>query len=157
MKCGLSVAGLLMGLILAACTRSQPKVAPVVAPQAPVAASAPQTEQSEAVPSLFPPSIHSEGTIAEQTDATVMRAIALRIRQHLVLPKGRLRRGAKAQVTVLLTPTGAARSARISKSSGNAAFDRAVLRAVAQSQPLPVLPLIRRIDRPLPVQLVFSP
>src|SRR3989338_756009 len=60
-----------------------------------------------------------------------------KIRRNIVMPPD-VAEDARAEFLVTLLPCGAVLSARLTKSSGNAAYDNAVERAILKSQPLPL-------------------
>jgi len=63
--------------------------------------------------------------------------IAAKIRSNIVKPPD-VADNARAEFLVTLLPGGAVLSARLTKSSGNPAYDNAVDRAILKSQPLPL-------------------
>ncbi len=63
--------------------------------------------------------------------------IASKIRSNIVMPPN-VAPDAKAEFTVTLLPGGSVMNARLTKSSGNAAYDNAVERAILKSDPLPL-------------------
>jgi TonB family protein len=131
-----------------------------VAQSAPVAASAPisaDAAQSDAAPSFLPPPLHSEGSRAEPTDSLVLRTISLRVRQHLIVPRGHFPKNAQVRVEAKLTPEGIVLSPKVSRSSGFKALDIAVLRALKSAQPLPVPPSIRRSGQTQTLRLLVHP
>jgi colicin import membrane protein len=63
--------------------------------------------------------------------------IRQRIRSHIILPPN-LQGNPEAFFTVIQLPTGEILSMKLTKSSGNPAFDTAVERAIIKSSPLPL-------------------
>ncbi len=63
--------------------------------------------------------------------------IASKIRSNIVMPPN-VAPDAKAEFTVTLLPGGSGMNARLTKSSGNVAYDNAVERAILKSDPLPL-------------------
>jgi colicin import membrane protein len=85
--------------------------------------------------------------------------IRSKIRHNIVMPPD-VAEKAKAEYTVTLLPDGSVLSATLSRSSGNAAYDTAVERAIWKSQPLPLPPseaAREQFINPNPLKLVFSP
>jgi len=65
--------------------------------------------------------------------------ISAKIRRWIVLPPG-VSQNIKAEFKVTLLPSGEVLHANLAKSSGNAAYDNAVERAILKAQPLPLPP-----------------
>jgi len=63
--------------------------------------------------------------------------ISNKIKRNIVMPPD-VAEDARAEFSVTLLPGGTVLSARLTKSSGNAAYDNAVERAILKSQPLPL-------------------
>lgn len=63
--------------------------------------------------------------------------IVAKVRRNIVMPPD-VADDARTEFTVTLLPDGSVLTARLTKSSGNAAYDNAVERAIAKSQPLPL-------------------
>ena len=66
-----------------------------------------------------------------------MVKISSKIRRNIVMPPDVLN-DARAEFSVTLLPGGTVLTARLTQSSGNAAYDNAVERAILKSQPLPL-------------------
>jgi colicin import membrane protein len=64
---------------------------------------------------------------------------------------------ARAEFLVTLLPGGAVLKAELKKSSGNAAYDDAVERAILKSDPLPLPPDVQLFNRFRELDLVFKP
>lgn len=79
-----------------------------------------------------------------------------RIRRNVVDPPG-VAKDARAEFMVTLLPGGAVLKADLVKSSGNAAYDSAVERAILKSDPLPVPPDVQLFNRFRQLDLVFRP
>jgi TonB family protein len=94
---------------------------------------------------------------AYETAAELTRAIQLKVRGHLVLPPGRFPASTKVTVKVMVSSEGGIQRLVVSQSSRFRSVDRAVLRAVLKSEPLPVLTNYKETKRPLELQLVFLP
>jgi colicin import membrane protein len=58
---------------------------------------------------------------------------------------------------VTLLPGGAVLKAELKKSSGNAAYDKAVERAILKSDPLPLPPDVQLFNRFRELDLLFKP
>lgn len=82
--------------------------------------------------------------------------INAKIRRNVVDPPG-LASDARAEFLVTLLPGGAVLKADLVKSSGNAAYDNAVERAILKSDPLPVPPDVQLFNRFRQLDLVFKP
>ena len=79
-----------------------------------------------------------------------------KIRRNIVMPPS-VADDAHAEFSVTLLPGGAVLSARLTKSSGNAAYDNAVERAILKSQPLPLPADVAMFNRFRELKLVFRP
>ena len=66
-----------------------------------------------------------------------MAKISSKIRRNIIMPPDVLN-DARAEFSVTLLPGGTVLTARLNQSSGNAAYDNAVERAILKSQPLPL-------------------
>jgi len=82
--------------------------------------------------------------------------IIARIRRNIVKPPD-VRDDARAEFRVTLLPGGTVLSAELKKSSGNAAYDNAVERAILKSQPLPLPPDVAMFNRFRVLLLKFRP
>ena len=79
-----------------------------------------------------------------------------KIRRNIVMPPD-VADDARAEFSVTLLPGGAVLSARLTRSSGNAAYDNAVERAILKSQPLPLPADVTLFNRFRELKLVFKP
>lgn len=79
-----------------------------------------------------------------------------KIRRNIVMPPD-VANDARAEFSVTLLPGGAVLSARLTRSSGNAAYDNAVERAILKSQPLPLPADVAMFNRFRELKLVFRP
>lgn len=79
-----------------------------------------------------------------------------KIRRNIVEPPD-VARDARAEFSVTLLPGGTVLNARLLKSSGNAAYDSAVERAILKSQPLPLPPDAAMFNRFRELKLGFKP
>ena len=82
--------------------------------------------------------------------------IRAKIRSKIVQPPD-VAQDARAEFLVTLLPGGAVLKAELKKSSGNAAYDNAVERAILKSDPLPLPPNVEMFDRFRELNLVFKP
>jgi colicin import membrane protein len=82
--------------------------------------------------------------------------IAAKIRRNIVMPPD-VPNDARAEFSVTLLPGGTVLGARLTKPSGNAAYDNAVERAILKSQPLPLPPDATLFNRFRELKLVFRP
>lgn len=82
--------------------------------------------------------------------------INAKIRRNVVNPPG-VAKDARAEFMVTLLPGGAVLKADLVKSSGNAAYDDAVERAILKSDPLPVPQDAQLFNRFRQLDLVFKP
>lgn len=82
--------------------------------------------------------------------------IITKIRRNIVKPPD-VRDDARAEFRVTLLPGGTVLSAELKKSSGNAAYDNAVERAILKSQPLPLPADVAMFNRFRVLLLVFRP
>ena len=82
--------------------------------------------------------------------------IVTKIRRNIVMPPN-VANDALAIFSVTLLPGGSVLSARLNQSSGNAAYDNAVERAILKSQPLPLPPDPNMFDRFRELKLKFKP
>lgn len=79
-----------------------------------------------------------------------------KIRRNVVNPPG-VAKDARAEFLVTLLPGGAVLNTKLIKSSGIAAYDDAVERAILKSDPLPVPPDVQLFGRFRELDLVFKP
>lgn len=82
--------------------------------------------------------------------------IITKIRRNIVMPPD-VSNDARAEFSVTLLPGGSLLSARLAQSSGNAAYDNAVERAILKSQPLPLPPEPNMFNRFRELRLKFKP
>lgn len=82
--------------------------------------------------------------------------IISKIRRNIVMPPDVVD-DARAEFSVTLLPGGTVLSARLTRSSGNAAYDNAVERAILKSQPLPLPADAALFSRFRELKLVFKP
>ncbi len=82
--------------------------------------------------------------------------IIAKIRRNIVKPPD-VRDDARAEFRVTLLPGGTVLTAELKKSSGNAAYDNAVERAILKSQPLPLPADVALFNRFRVLLLVFRP
>ncbi len=96
---------------------------------------------TNAQPGRSSPSKSNAQTVQDAVSGKVVdeytARIASKIRSNIVMPPN-VAPDAKAEFTVTLLPGGAVMNARLTKSSGNAAYDNAVERAILKSDPLPL-------------------
>ena len=125
----------------------KPEIKPVeVKPAHPVepkkAAVKPQPKPAEPGPAEREAS-RAQAEQAAQAEAAgrvvdeYMAKISSKIRRNIVMPPDVLN-DARAEFSVTLLPGGTVLTARLTRSSGNAAYDNAVERAILKSQPLPL-------------------
>ena len=79
-----------------------------------------------------------------------------KIRRNIVMPPD-VADDARAEFAVTLLPGGSVLSAKLARSSGNAAYDNAVERAILKSQPLPLPADAALFNRFRELKLVFKP
>lgn len=96
-----------------------------------------------------------DAAIGRVLDEHVGKIIA-KIRRNIVMPPD-VADDARAEFAVTLLPGGGVLSARLIRSSGNAAYDNAVERAILKSQPLPLPPDAALFNRFRELKLVFKP
>jgi colicin import membrane protein len=82
--------------------------------------------------------------------------IQAKIQRNVVMPPD-VANDARAKFLVTLLPGGAVLKAELKKSSGNAAYDNAVERAILKSSPLPLPPDAQLFNRFRELDLVFKP
>ena len=81
--------------------------------------------------------------------------IAAKVRHNLVEPPGA--QGVSAEFAVVLIPGGDVLSARLTKSSGNPAYDQAAERAIMKSAPMPLPPNPELFSRFRDLHLIVRP
>lgn len=96
-----------------------------------------------------------EAAVGQVVDEYIAK-IATKIRRNTVMPPG-VPDEARAEFLVTLLPGGRVLNARLSKSSGNAAYDAAVERAILKSDPLPLPPDSSLFNRFRELKLGFKP
>jgi colicin import membrane protein len=94
-------------------------------------------------------------TIGRMVDEHIGKIIA-KIRRNIVMPPD-VADDARAEFAVTLLPGGGVLSARLTRSSGNAAYDNAVERAIIKAQPLPLPADAALFNRFRELKLVFRP
>jgi len=82
--------------------------------------------------------------------------ITSKIRRNIVMPPD-VADDARAEFLVTLLPGGTVLSAQLARSSGNAAYDNAVERAILKSQPLPLPADVAMFNKFRKLELVFKP
>ena len=82
--------------------------------------------------------------------------IVSKIRRNIVMPPD-VADDARAEFLVTLLPGGTVLGARLTRSSGHAAYDNAVERAILKSQPLPLPAVVAMFSRFRELELVFKP
>ncbi|MCR4298305.1 MAG: cell envelope integrity protein TolA [Gallionella sp.] len=82
--------------------------------------------------------------------------IVSKIRRNIVMPPD-VADDARAEFSVTLLPGGTVLGARLTRSSGNAAYDNAVERAILKSQPLPLPADMGLFSKFRELELVFKP
>ncbi len=82
--------------------------------------------------------------------------IRSRIRRNIVMPPD-VQDNMQAEFDVILIPGGSVLSAKLTKSSGNRAYDDAVERAISKAQPLPLPPDVSLFKRFRELHLTFTP
>lgn len=82
--------------------------------------------------------------------------IVSKIRRNIVIPPD-VADDARAEFSVTLLPGGTVLGTRLTRSSGNAAYDNAVERAILKSQPLPLPADMGLFSRFRELELVFKP
>jgi colicin import membrane protein len=82
--------------------------------------------------------------------------IVTKVRRNIVKPPN-VPDDARAEFRVTLLPGGTVLSAELKRSSGNAAYDNAVERAILKSQPLPLPADVAMFNRFRVLLLVFKP
>lgn len=96
-----------------------------------------------------------EAAVGRVVDEYVSK-IQSKIRRNIVMPPD-VANDTRTEFSVTLLPGGSVLNTRLSKSSGNAAYDNAVERAILKSQPLPLPPDATLFNRFRELQLGFRP
>lgn len=96
-----------------------------------------------------------DAAIGKVVDEYKARIVA-KIRRNIVMPPD-VPNDAKAEFEVTLLPGGSLLHARLVKTSGNAAYDGAVERAIIKAQPLPLPPDVALFNKFRELHLIFSP
>jgi len=94
----------------------------------------------------------AKGKIVDEYQAK----IRAKIKGNIVMPPD-VPENVRAEFLVTLLPGGAVLPPRLLKSSGNAAYDNAVERAILKSDPLPLPPDVQLFNRFRELDLVFKP
>jgi colicin import membrane protein len=82
--------------------------------------------------------------------------IIAKIRRNIVMPPD-VPDNVQAEFDVILIPGGTVLSAKLTKPSGNGAYDEAVERAISKAQPLPLPPDVSLFNRFRELHLTFRP
>lgn len=93
--------------------------------------------------------------IGRVVDEFIVKIVA-KIRRNVVMPPD-VANDARAEFGVTLLPGGTVLNTKLLKSSGNAAYDNAVERAIIKSQPLPLPPDAALFNRFRELKLGFKP
>ena len=96
-----------------------------------------------------------DAAVGKVVDEYKARIVA-KIRRNIVMPPD-VPNNAKAEFDVTLLPGGSLLNARLVKTSGNAAYDGAVERAIIKAQPLPLPPDVALFNKFRELHLIFSP
>ena len=109
------------------------------------------------------PAATASATAAAARDAAIGRVvdeyigkIAGKIHRNIVMPP-EVSDDARAEFSVTLLPGGTVLAARLTRTSGNAAYDNAVERAILKSQPLPLPADVTMFNKFRVLKLVFKP
>ena len=94
----------------------------------------------------------ANGRLVDEYKAKIMA----KIRNNIVMPPD-VAKDARAEFSVTLLPGGAVLPPKLVMSSGNAAYDNAVERAILKSDPLPLPPDVQLFNRFRELDLVFKP
>lgn len=92
------------------------------------------------------------GRIVDEYKAKIMA----KIRSNIVMPPNVVK-DARAEFAVTLLPGGSVLPPRLTRSSGNTAYDNAVERAILKSDPFPLPPDVTIFNRFRELNLVFKP
>jgi colicin import membrane protein len=135
----------------------------------PVKATKPVEKPQPVVPKLSEAEQAEQSAQAEQARARAAQDAAIgkvvdeykarivaKIRRNIVMPPD-VPNNAKAEFDVTLLPGGSLLNARLVKTSGNAAYDGAVERAIIKAQPLPLPPDVALFNKFRELHLIFSP
>jgi colicin import membrane protein len=127
----------------------------------------PDKKKTEAKPAAQKPRVSSADQQAAREQAEQAAATGRVVDEFTGKIQGKIRRNvvmppnvpvdARAEFSVTLLPGGTVLSARLTRSSGNAAYDNAVERAILKSQPLPLPPDVQLFNRFRELKLVFKP
>ncbi|MGB7651502.1 MAG: TonB family protein [Gallionella sp.] len=136
---------------------TESKAAPVIEPpktRAPAKPEAPSIADLAAARELAAQAeqLAAVGRVVDEA----MSKISSKIRRNIVMPPD-VANEAQAIFAVTLLPGGAVLSARLAQSSGNAAYDNAVERAILKSQPLPLPADASLFNRFRELKLKFKP
>lgn len=132
--------------------RAKPEAKPAAAKSANALAADQQTAQQQAGQSRQDQLDAENGKVVDEFKAKIHD----KIRRNVVDPPG-VAKDMRAEFMVTLLPGGAVLKAELVKSSGNAAYDSAVERAILKSDPLPVPPDAQLFNRFRQLDLVFRP
>jgi colicin import membrane protein len=129
----------------------------------------PVVPQIQAVPQVSETEKAAQSAQAEQARARAEQAAAIgkvvdeykgkivaKVRRNIVQPPD-VPDKAKAEFEVTLLPGGSLLRVKLVKSSGNAAYDSAVERAIYKSEPLPLPPDVALFNKFRELHLIFSP
>lgn len=142
----------------------KPEVKPKVKPEVKSRVKPEVTPGAKPVQSARPSAAEQQAARdrAEQEAATgrvvdeYTSKIATKIRRNTVMPPN-VPNDARAEFAVTLLPGGTVLDARLTRSSGNAAYDNAVERAILKSQPLPLPADAGMFSRFRELKLSFKP
>lgn len=136
----------------------KPEVKPVSKPEAKKAPAQPAPQKpsiSAAEQQAARDRIAQEAATGRVVDEYISK-IAAKIRHNTVMPPD-VANDARAEFLVTLLPGGRVLKAKLSKSSGNAAYDNAVERAILRSDPLPLPTDTSLFNRFRELKLDFKP
>ncbi len=134
----------------------KPEAKPKAKPEAkPWAKQSAQASQSAQAPSQSNAQTEQEAAIGRVVDEYTAK-IASKIRRNIVMPPN-VEPDVKAEFSVTLLPGGSVLNARLTRSSGNAAYDNAVERAILKSDPLPLPSDAGMFSRFRELKLSFRP
>ena len=111
-----------------------------------------RAEQAERVAREKAEQAAAIGRVVDEYTGKIVR----KIRPNIHMPPD-VADDARAEFLVTLLPGGTVLSARLTRSSGNAAYDNAVERAILMSQPLPLPADVAMFSRFRELELVFRP
>lgn len=115
-----------------------------------------QTAQKPRVSSADQQAAREQAAATERVVGEYTDKIGAKIRSNIHEPPN-LPDDVRAEFSVTLLPGGTVLSARLTKSSGNAAYDNAVERAILKSQPLPLPPDVAMFSKFREMKLGFRP